>query len=82
MSVLPLNPWRMYEESCGGSVMSRTNDNSEYRKIQKACMEVGRSEQVIECQYWDLEQKCLVTRLAGPEDKTYKTIPTGGGYEM
>ena len=47
---------------------------------QSAFIDDSRSKQVVIGEYCEIATRCKITRLASPEDKPYKTIPTGYGY--
>lgn len=50
---------------------------SNYVQIHMAAKKIERSPQIVQNQYCDISRRCVVTELAGPQDRPYRGVPTG-----
>ena len=56
--------------------------NKQHREVTEMVRLMERSEQRIACVYCDVVSRVEITRLESREDRNYRTVPTGYGYEL
>ena len=62
------------------SKYTEKNNRMTHKQIKRACDAVGKIEQKVVEEYFDLKCGCMVKVLDGVRDVPFRTVPTG--YEV